>query len=346
MDITNRMPFKVKTETGKLKAKWDPDDDQAMIDVLLAERQPADGKPIGPENAITAHSFKPRTWEKVAEVLKGSEEKKVNGITHISLVKNTDTCKSRFYALRQLYNDYKYLDGLSGAGWVDGCITLPDEDKKKSKDYLRCKGRPFPLFNELAPLIEGHQATAKYVKSAIPKPPPDQPPTPSTSPSIPKATTSTNTDSPASSHSDLPRVGDHPIHDNPIDSSASDDSPTNRHGKSAVALKERAPVRKKKRSGVDIVDGLSSNLEDMGSFFKTSISSASSAVESTAQSLTATRDSPHAQAVALVYKSQALTRPQCFAAVSLFAAQPLLAETYLSTPPDIRDEWLLTMLVD
>ncbi|EGG09283.1 uncharacterized protein MELLADRAFT_55431, partial [Melampsora larici-populina 98AG31] len=81
----------------------------------------------------------------------------------------------------------------------------------------------------------------------------------------------------------------------------------------------------------------------MTSFFKSSISSTESAVESTAQAITAAKPSVHAQAVSMIYKSE-LTRPQCFSAIKLFTNQPVMAETYLSTPAEVRDEWVLSVI--
>ncbi|KAH9822192.1 hypothetical protein DFH28DRAFT_947893 [Melampsora americana] len=276
----------------------------------------------------------------------------INGKT--SLPKTAENCKTRWNALRGQYNDYKHLSKLSGAGWSNGCIVLPDEvwepilhgkdkDSKKSKDYARCKDRPFPLFDDIAPLVEGHQATAKYVKTAILKnqaPPRDRPTTPSTS-ATKTSSSHPHSLSPDSSESDIPDV-QQPLQPISGHDSSSSDHELNRHGKSAVALKQRtpAPARKKKRSGVDIVDGLSTELHDMSSYFKSSISSTSSAVDSTAQAITTATPSVHAQAVTLIYESN-LTRPQCFQAVKLFTAEPLMAETYLNTPAGIRDEWVL-----
>ncbi|EGG03979.1 uncharacterized protein MELLADRAFT_89773 [Melampsora larici-populina 98AG31] len=54
-------------------------------------------------------------------------------------------------------------------------------------------------------------------------------------------------------------------------------------------------------------------------FFKLSISSTESAVESTAQAITAAKPSVHAQAVSM---------------------------TYLSTPAEVCDEWLLSVITD
>lgn len=136
-------------------------------------------------------------------------------------------------------------------------MLLPqDKDNKKSKDYARCKGRPFPFFDDLAQLVEGHQATTKYFKTAIidhKAPPQNRPPTPSTS-TTKSAPTTTHTLSPTSSTSDL---ADQQRVIQGEDSSCLDHSPAaNRHEKSAVALKQRAPVHKKKQTGVDIIDGL------------------------------------------------------------------------------------------
>lgn len=60
-------------------AKWDNEDNQVLIDILLDERRPGDGKPIGPENATSADGFKTPVWNRAVEKLKGSEKKKIDG---------------------------------------------------------------------------------------------------------------------------------------------------------------------------------------------------------------------------------------------------------------------------
>lgn len=81
----------------------------------------------------------------------------------------------------------------------------------------------------------------------------------------------------------------------------------------------------------------------MSSLFKSSLSSTSSAVKSTAQVIAADKHSVYTQAVNMIYKSS-LTLPQSFAAVKIFIDQPLMAETYLSTPEGIRDQWILLLI--
>lgn len=71
-----------------------------MIEVLTAERQPANG-PIAPENATTAHGWKNSTWTKVVEVLTGTERKvnKTTGLVQVSAVKTVKACKNHWYVV-------------------------------------------------------------------------------------------------------------------------------------------------------------------------------------------------------------------------------------------------------
>ncbi|KAH9809954.1 hypothetical protein DFH28DRAFT_1132737 [Melampsora americana] len=314
--VPTTQPAIVNNEKKWDLAKWDHEDSQILIDVLLDDRRPGDGKPIGPDNATSAHGFKGPVWKTASEQLQGSEKKLINGKT--SLPKTPKNCKTRWNA---------------------------DKDSKKSEDYAQCKGRPFPLFNNIAPLIKGHQATAKYVKTAIFKkeaPPRDHSPTPSTSATKSSSAHPHNL-SPDSSESDIPDA-QQPLQPIPghYSSSSDHESASNRHGKSVVALKQRtSALACEKKKSVDIIDGLSTELHDMSSFFKLSISSTSSAVNVATQAITNARPSVHSQAVSLIYKSS-LTCPQCFSAVKLFTAEPLMAETYLSTPAEICDDWILS----
>lgn len=348
--------------TKKLRAKWDDDDDLVMIEVLTAERQPANG-PIGPKSATGAHGFKKPTWKRVAERLAGSEKKTINGVVQLSARKTIENCKPRWYVLSNLYANYKYLNGLSGAGWENGCIKLSDEvwapiiakqDTKWSMELLQCRDRPFPLFNSIAPLIKGHKATGKYVNSAIVKEP-DLGPIATTSTSAIIEDNDENRHSPSSLPSPVasPHSSPHPRSDpfippaqSPVldegESSADDTTAATRHRKSKVALAALAPIKKKKRSGVEIMDNLSSTMQDFGSTIKSSVTSTSAKIDSAAQSL-AEPPSSHAQAVKLAYASD-MSCTQRYEAVALFADKPLMAETYVNTPASERNDWLQYLL--
>lgn len=97
-DVNSPLPENAKA--AKLKAEWDGDDDEALIKVLTADRQPANA-PIGPENATSAHGWKATTWATVVEKLAGSEVKRVSGtgLIQISVPKTLKACKSHWYSV-------------------------------------------------------------------------------------------------------------------------------------------------------------------------------------------------------------------------------------------------------
>jgi hypothetical protein len=102
--ITNP-PITDKPSKSKLKCQWDEDDNAKMIEVLTAERKPANAA-IGPENATTAHGWKPATWKLVVEALAGSEEKQVGetGLIQLSAPKTIKACKAHMNVVSVSYS--------------------------------------------------------------------------------------------------------------------------------------------------------------------------------------------------------------------------------------------------
>lgn len=353
--ITND-PITNEPTASNLKAEWDEQDNQTMVEVLTAERKPANG-PIGPANATTAHGFKTTTWKVVAEALAGSEKKEdpETGVVHLSGIKTAKAYKAHWHILSNKYGDYKYLNGLSGAGWIDGCIDLPprvwapilaDKSSKKSKEYARCKGRPFPLFDAIGTLLDGHKATAKYVQSAIVEnEDPQHIPSPSNTRTEETVTVNQRASSPPfhpppSDKSDLPGLDSNPKED----SSSENEAPAaKRHRQSKVALASRAPTKPKKRSGIQILDGMSTNMKTFGSNIESSFASTSASIDNAARVIQTDRPSIHSQAISIIYTSS-LERNQRYAMIDLFTEKPLMAETYLNTPPQNRDDWIQYML--
>lgn len=201
----------------------------------------------------------------------------------------------------------------------------------------------------IAPLLEGHKATGKYVASAIVNDPADGTlDTASTSvivsnhdvdddlhssPHLPSALPSPESSATRSEHYVPP-----PVSEVIEDFDSDDTTAAKRHQTSKAALAARGPIKKKRRSGVEMMENLSSTMQDYGSTIESSITSTSANIELAAQRL-ADPPSSHAEAVKLVYQSD-LTRTQRYDAVALFAEKPLMAETYLNTPAVERNDWL------
>lgn len=130
-DHTLDPPNQTSPKTTKLRVKWTESDDIAMIDVLLADRQPANAA-IGPENATSAQGWKRPTWGKIVEKLAGSEIKMINGVRQISGVKSIENCKSRWYVVSRSSDIIFFLlsescahDSLSDSSFASFFFFIP-----------------------------------------------------------------------------------------------------------------------------------------------------------------------------------------------------------------------------
>lgn len=220
------------------------------------------------------------------------------------------------------------------------------------------------MFHAIGALVEGHKATGKYVTGGIVNKP-DQPstssgpivkeknePSPSVnqaeepldhhdhhSPLPPSESSHSPAKSPPSDASDLPEDGF-----KPKDNSSSDEAPAaKRHRQSKVALAAQAPTKPKKRSGIQILDGMSTDMKKFGSNIESSFASTSASIDTAAQVIQTETPSTHSQALAIIYASS-LERIQRYAAIDLFTEKPVMAETYVNTPPHDRDDWLQYIL--
>lgn len=229
------------------------------------------------------------------------------------------------------------------------------QTSKKAKDYLQCKGRAFPLFDSIGTLVEGHKATGKYVHGAIIKATDtnNSPAPPSGKIEKTKLVDVTGSTSAVSPLSSSPRVFPGLVSKSPspipsdgpqvelkakVDLS-SDEAPTaKRHRQSKEVLKRRAPTKPKKKSGIQMIDGISTEMKAFGAKIQSLIVSTSASIEGAAAALQLERPSPHGQAVSMIYSSS-LARLERYRAVALFAEKPLLVDTYLNTPADERDDW-------
>ncbi|KII90635.1 hypothetical protein PLICRDRAFT_174017 [Plicaturopsis crispa FD-325 SS-3] len=117
------------------KASWSAADDRILVTALLKEKE---------AGSQADNSWKPVAWTNAAKALVGSEK------TSGGKAKNADSCMFRFGALKRDFSTVKRLRSQSGWGW--------DDAHKKAAKW---RTKPFPLYDDIATLVEGRQATGE-----------------------------------------------------------------------------------------------------------------------------------------------------------------------------------------
>lgn len=150
-------------------ATWTDADDRKLVQVLKGQQR------VSPS---TLNGFKQAAWTAAAAALAGSE------LTNGSKPKDAAACRSRYNSLKKKYLQLEHLSELSGAGWnkalrrieLPECVwnALATNPSKNGKELLQWKNRSFPLFEELADLIDGRMTNADLAISSameLPEPP-------------------------------------------------------------------------------------------------------------------------------------------------------------------------------
>ncbi|KAF5367349.1 hypothetical protein D9615_010294 [Tricholomella constricta] len=139
----------------KSRAKWNSACDAILIGSLLDQR--ANGKQTG------NGGFHVSAWTAAKLLLAGTEAHSKGS------EKTAQSCQNRYGTLKKDYKDVKYIRNLSGFGWNSADCIVTAEDGvwatliAAHPSHERWRSAPFPLFDEMADLIEGTYATGKGV---------------------------------------------------------------------------------------------------------------------------------------------------------------------------------------
>ncbi|KIL54101.1 hypothetical protein M378DRAFT_63866, partial [Amanita muscaria Koide BX008] len=128
-------------------AVWNSDCDLILLDVLIKQRE--SGLQTSNGNFHTSAWTEAEKALAKTEMLTGGAPKTVSG------------CQNRWATLKKDYASVKRLKEMSGFGWDDTAktVTAPNEVWDKLLELGKWKSKGFPLFDNMADLVDGTYAT-------------------------------------------------------------------------------------------------------------------------------------------------------------------------------------------
>jgi len=143
------------TKMSRSRAVWNTECDRKLIDFLFDQR--LDGMQTSNGN------WHKSAWTAAEPKLSGTEAQSGGG------PKTTDSCKNRWGALKKEYREVKIIRDKSGFGWNVEKSLATAEDSVWEKlfeahpQFRKWQTTPFPLYDDMADLVEGTYATGKGV---------------------------------------------------------------------------------------------------------------------------------------------------------------------------------------
>ncbi|THU94633.1 hypothetical protein K435DRAFT_565032, partial [Dendrothele bispora CBS 962.96] len=144
------------TSTGSRKAVWTSDNDRTLMASLKESKHAGFQTDNG---GFHSDAYK------AAAVRLQEEDSNLNESERQGAPKTADSCKTRFTTLKKDFRIVKILRNMSGFGWdpLKQLVTAPDSVWaaciKANPKYAKWQKKSFPVYDDMAELVDGHVAT-------------------------------------------------------------------------------------------------------------------------------------------------------------------------------------------
>ncbi|KAJ3723958.1 hypothetical protein C8R42DRAFT_719848 [Lentinula raphanica] len=133
--------------------RWTDEDDKVIVQTLLNNK-----------GHQSDSGWKSSVWLLVVDALKAQ------GLDNGPSVKTASKVADRYGSLKQSYSEVKALREMSGFGWddIEKKVIATEEvwdnllNVKKFSKYRKWKNKSFPLYNEMAELVDGIIANGEF----------------------------------------------------------------------------------------------------------------------------------------------------------------------------------------